>query len=99
MPAKQQSSSTASKPRQRLVEKHKPDSTTIEVLQTGAEMFPPKPEFSSRAQIKSRKQYEELYKQSIRDPEDFWAERASELLHWERKWERVLKYDFAKPEV
>jgi acetyl-CoA synthetase len=75
------------------------DDKTIEVLQAGAETFPPNPEFSSRAHIKSLEEYEVLYQRSIRDPEGFWAERASELLHWERNWDRVLEYDFQKPEI
>ena len=36
-------------------------------------LFPPPPEFSAHAHIKSLEQYEELYKQSIEDPETFWA--------------------------
>jgi acetyl-CoA synthetase len=75
------------------------DDKTIEVLQAGAETFPPNPVFSSQAHIKSLEEYEVLYQRSIRDPEGFWAERASELLHWERNWDRVLEYDFRKPEI
>ena len=30
---------------------------------------------------------------------DFWAERAEELLTWDRKWDTVLEYDFDKPEI
>ena len=36
-------------------------------------VFPPPPEFSAKAHIKSLEEYEALYKQSIDDPESFWA--------------------------
>ena len=36
-------------------------------------VFPPPPEFSAKAHIKSLEEYETLYKQSIEDPEKFWA--------------------------
>ncbi len=39
--------------------------------------------------------YEEFYRRSIDDPEEFWAEVAEEI-HWERRWDRVLD-DSNKP--
>jgi len=33
--------------------------------------------------------YRDAYRRALEDPEAFWAERAS-LLHWERRWDRVL---------
>ena len=36
-------------------------------------VFPPPPEFSAKAHIKSLEEYEALYTQSIDDPEAFWA--------------------------
>jgi len=44
-------------------------------------VFPPSPEFSAKAHIKSLEEYEALYKQSIDDPESFWAGVAGDL-HW-----------------
>ncbi|MFA6001347.1 MAG: acetate--CoA ligase [Thermoleophilia bacterium] len=61
--------------------------------------FPPPPAFSEWAHIGSMQQYEEIYKRSIDDPEAFWAEMAEEHLVWQRKWDKVLEYDFHKPEV
>ena len=59
--------------------------------------FPPR-EFQKKAAIKSFRQYKEIYKHSINDPRDFWAERAMEL-HWFKKWEKVLEYDFTEAYV
>ncbi len=34
-------------------------------------------------------QYATLYRQSIEDPESFWAKIAEDI-HWNRRWNRVL---------
>ncbi len=59
--------------------------------------FPPREKFAKNAHIKSIVEYEKLYKWSIEDPEDFWAEMAGENLVWFKKWDKVLEYDFEKP--
>ncbi len=51
-----------------------------------------------KAYIRSLEDYRELYKRSIKDPEGFWGEMA-EQLNWYKKWEKVLDYDFNKPEI
>ena len=56
-------------------------------------LFPPPPDFSAQAHIKSLAQYEALYKRSIEDPEGFWAEAAQEL-HWFKRWDKVMEGDF-----
>ncbi len=60
-------------------------------------MFPPSKEFSQKAHIKSMKEYEQLYKRSVDDPDKFWAEMAEKNLTWFKKWDKVLEYDFNKP--
>jgi len=55
-------------------------------------VFPPPEEFSRKAHIQSLAQYEALYKQSIDDPEKFWAEAAREL-HWFKPWDKVLEWN------
>ncbi len=71
----------------------------FDVLLEEKRSFPPPPEFSERAHIKSMKEYEQLYRKSIEDPEGFWADMARQHLHWYREWDRVLEYDFEKPYV
>jgi acetyl-CoA synthetase len=55
-------------------------------------VFPPPPEFSAQAHIKSLAEYEALYKRSIEDPEGFWAEAAAEL-DWFKPWDKVLEWN------
>ncbi|MDP1759232.1 MAG: AMP-binding protein, partial [Thermodesulfovibrionales bacterium] len=71
----------------------------IEVLMAENRTFPPSKEFSKKAHIKSMKEYEELYKRSIEDTDGFWAEMAEKNLSWYKKWDKVLEYDFEKPEI
>jgi acetyl-CoA synthetase len=55
-------------------------------------VFPPSAEFSEHAHFQSFQQYETLYKQSIEDPEGFWAEAARDL-HWFKPWDKVLEWN------
>jgi acetyl-CoA synthetase len=64
----------------------------------GGKKYFPSREFQKKAAIKSFRQYKEIYKHSINNPQDFWAERAKDL-HWFKKWENVLEYDFTEAYV
>jgi len=48
--------------------------------------------------ITNSEQYLQQYKESVTDPEEFWAEVAQDFV-WRKKWNSVLKFDFHKPEV
>src|SRR5271155_2076813 len=54
--------------------------------------FAPPAEFSQHAHIQSLEEYEDLYKESISDPDKFWSRIASEL-HWFKKWDKVLEWN------
>src|SRR3989338_2789689 len=53
-------------------------------------IFKPSKEFSENAHIKRFEEYQKMYKQSIKNPEKFWAKQA-EQLDWLKKWNRVLR--------
>lgn len=61
-------------------------------------IFHPPEDFRKKAHIKSVDEYETLYRQSINDPEGFWAKQA-EGLFWFKRWDKVMEYDFSKAEV
>ncbi|MFT5820076.1 MAG: acetyl-CoA synthetase [Crocinitomix sp.] len=50
-------------------------------------------------QIKSLANYNSTYQKSVDDPALFWDGIASENFVWYKKWDKVLEWDFAKPEV
>jgi len=53
----------------------------------------------NRYNIDSPEKYSQLYKESIEEPEIFWSELASNNFLWEKKWSKVLDWDFRKAEV
>jgi len=53
----------------------------------------------SNYHIKNLEEYFQVYRKSIREPENFWQEIAEEHFVWRKKWDNVLSWDFAKPEV
>lgn len=61
--------------------------------------FDPPEKGRDQAWVKSMEQYKEAYAKSINDPEGYWAERAEELVTWDKKWDKVLEYDLSIPEV
>ena len=69
-----------------------PDSSgAIESSLQEQRVFPPPPEFSRHAHVKSREEYERLYRESIDQPEQFWGRMAGQI-HWFKKWEKVLEW-------
>jgi acetyl-CoA synthetase len=56
-------------------------------------LYPVNPEIAARSHI-SADAYRTLYRQSIADPEAFWAEQARLFLDWSREWDKVMDCDF-----
>lgn len=52
----------------------------------------------SNYNIKHIEEYYQVYRKSVREPETFWEEIATEHFLWRKKWDKVLSYDFSKPE-
>lgn len=48
--------------------------------------------------IQSQEDYRNQYQYSIENPEGFWADVADNF-HWRKKWDKVVEWDFHKPEV
>lgn len=55
-------------------------------------VFKAKAEFVKQANMKSKSEYERLYKQSIKQPEKFWATQANKEIFWFKKWKKVLDW-------
>ncbi len=53
----------------------------------------------SNYHIKHLEEYWQVYRRSVRNPENFWEEIAEEHFLWRRRWDEVLSWDFTKPEV
>lgn len=55
-----------------------PISNNIESHLVENRLFQPPKAFSEKAYVSSLAQYQELYRKSISDPEEFWSQQASE---------------------
>ena len=75
----------------------KPASEAMEQLSREKRVFKPSKEFSKHAHVKSLKEYETIYNDSVKNPEKYWGKIAKEL-HWFKPWTKVLdwKLPFAK---
>lgn len=66
---------------------------------TSAVKYLPSPQATEHAWIDNMDQYKTMYEESITDPENFWAKQAEEHLVWQKKWDKVLEWDFETPNV
>jgi acetyl-CoA synthetase len=44
--------------------------------------------------IQSFEEYKKAYKESVENPESFWASIAEDFV-WRKKWDNVLEFDFS----
>ncbi len=52
-----------------------------------------KPDIAARAHI-TAETYQTLYQQSIDQPEAFWDGQAERFLTWDKRWDKVMDYDY-----
>jgi len=69
-------------------------SKSVQNLMTENRVFAPSQEFVEKARVNSREQRDEIYRKSIEQPNEFWAEVAEEHIDWFKKWDAVEEYDF-----
>lgn len=55
-------------------------------------------EIPNDLRLRSREEYDQAYQESVDSPEQFWGNIA-EKFQWKKKWNKVLEWDFEKPEV
>ncbi len=65
---------------------------TISSVSSEHRHFAPPQSFQEKAYVKSEEEYMNLYKESVGDPEKFWAEKAKDL-HWFKTWDTVFTWD------
>ena len=60
---------------------------------SNVKVYDVKPEIAVSAHINAES-YRTLYKQSVEQPELFWAEQALQFLTWNKPWHTVMNYDY-----
>jgi acetyl-CoA synthetase len=63
-----------------------------------AKVYPVPADFAAQANINAE-QYQAMYKQSVEDPETFWAEQADQYLSFFKKWDEVLDWSFKEDDL
>ncbi len=63
------------------------------------EIFNPSEEFSRKAHVKNMDEYQKMYDESVKNPEDFWAKMADEHVSWYKKWNKVRDYNFKEGKI
>jgi acetyl-CoA synthetase len=66
----------------------------IESMMKESRSFPPTADFAARAHVGSLACYEELYRESVSNPDAFWARLATEHLTWFQPWTQVSEQRF-----
>jgi acetyl-CoA synthetase len=61
-------------------------------------LYSVKPEIAATAHI-NKEQYQSLYRRSIEEPEQFWAEQAELFLDWSQPWDKVMDCNFPKGHI
>ncbi len=56
-------------------------------------IYPVPPEIAAGAHI-DKARYEAMYRQSIDDPDTFWAEQAEAFITWSRRWDKVSDWSY-----
>ena len=62
------------------------------------EGYQPKEEISNKALIDTTK-YQEMYKRSVENPEEFWHEQARNLVLWQKQFSKVKNVSYSYPDV
>ena len=57
-------------------------------------IYPVSKEFAAKAHI-TNKQYQQMYQQSVDDPETFWGEQAEQFIDWFQSWDKVMDCSFS----
>ncbi len=70
------------------------DDKKFETVLSENRLFQPSSDFRQKSHLSSIEEYRRMHKESIDNPESFWAEIADQL-HWFARWDKVLNSDGA----
>ena len=75
------------------------ESTGFDSVSREDRVIPPPEWVKKNAWVTSMEQYQEMYDHSVTDPEGFWADMATELVYWEKPWDKVVEWEFETPKI
>lgn len=59
----------------------------------------PVPDATAKSALLTSAQYDEMYKQSVDDPDGFWAEQATSFIDWMSPWDKVQECDYNTAQI
>ena len=54
---------------------------------------------SDRTPLITPESYEQMYQQSVNDPDVFWAEQARIFIDWDKEWDVVSNVDYSQGNI
>ena len=61
-------------------------------------VYPVPADFAAQANI-TQDEYQTMYRQSLDDPETFWAEQANKYLSWSKSWDKIQHWSFDESDL
>ncbi|HSR62800.1 MAG TPA: acetate--CoA ligase [Gammaproteobacteria bacterium] len=71
---------------------------SVEKIHHIPEVHPIPEAIAKKAHITADK-YDSMYRQSLEDPDTFWAGQAEEFIDWFKKWDKVQEWDFKDVDI
>jgi len=65
---------------------------------THPKVYPVPPEIAAHAHIDAAT-YRQMYRESLNDPDTFWARQAEKFISWEQRWHKVSEWDFQQARI
>ncbi len=75
------------------------ESTGFDSVSKEGRVIEPPEWVKENAWVSSMEQYQEMYDRSVADPEGFWSDMATELVHWDKPWDKVVEWEFETPKI
>ncbi len=73
--------------------------TTAPAVSLAQPVYEPTRYTAEHAWIYTHEVYDELYRQSVEKPEEFWAQQAQQFIYWKEPWSKVLDWNFDEPKI
>ena len=61
-------------------------------------VYPVPAEFAAQANV-TQDEYQKMYRQSLDEPDTFWAEQAEKYLTWSKPWDKVQEWSFDQKDL
>ena len=75
------------------------ESTGFDSVSKAGRVIEPPEWVKKNAWVSSMEEYQAMYDRSVADPEGFWSDMATELVHWDKPWDKVVEWEFETPKI